>query len=441
MYRPATSLWLAYAGILATLLAWTVALELLSRTGLESPAYDGAALGLMALTSLLILLPAFAATGLPVWRAWRVVFDFAEGFPPTLAFVVGNLILWQRATGATSRSIGFFEVGISFRVRFLLLIVTATLISHLLGQDFVPLLWLYFGLGLTAVSLARIHEKAADAQSAGTPLPPRRLVQLLAAIAVTVAAAVLLSGVYTPAGIRRFLAWLGPLWRVVEFVLLGFLWLLGWLLNPFLEWLMPRLARILSNLGIDASTFALPQLTPDDRQDTFYLPPWVKTTLRDIGIGLAILAAVLLVVFFLILYLEKAQRPTARDEDELEGDENLTFGGGILRRGLAALRKAARLVQRYGIGRGLLAAISVQNIYANLCRLARRRGYGRQPAQPPDTYLPIMAQAFPDQEERLARITAAYMRVHYGERPVTFAELAGLRADYRVIREAQFEQE
>jgi hypothetical protein len=84
----------------------------------------------------------------------------------------------------------------------------------------------------------------------------------------------------------------------------------------------------------------------------------------------------------------------------------------------------------------LLAAISVQNIYANLCRMARQRGYPRHPAQPPDDYLPILSQAFAGQDEPLARITAAYMWVHYGDQPVTAAELAQLRQDYNRVRKS-----
>jgi hypothetical protein len=94
----------------------------------------------------------------------------------------------------------------------------------------------------------------------------------------------------------------------------------------------------------------------------------------------------------------------------------------------------ASLVGRFGLSRQLLAAISVQNIYANICRLARRRGYPRRPAQPPDDYLPILQQAFAGQEDALARITAAYMQVHYGDQPVSPLELGQLRRDYQQVR-------
>jgi len=96
-------------------------------------------------------------------------------------------------------------------------------------------------------------------------------------------------------------------------------------------------------------------------------------------------------------------------------------------------------VRRFGFGRQLLAAISVQNMYANLSRVASRRGYARHPAQPPDDYLPILVQAFGGHEEPLSRITEAYMRVHYGDQPVTRADLTQLRRDYDEARAAEQE--
>ena len=87
----------------------------------------------------------------------------------------------------------------------------------------------------------------------------------------------------------------------------------------------------------------------------------------------------------------------------------------------------------------MLAAISVQNMYANLCRMAGRRGYPRHPAHPPDRYLLRLVQAFGGQQEALARITSAYMRVHYGDRAVTVAELVQLRRDYENVRTAESE--
>ncbi|MEZ4660080.1 MAG: DUF4129 domain-containing protein [Caldilineaceae bacterium] len=114
----------------------------------------------------------------------------------------------------------------------------------------------------------------------------------------------------------------------------------------------------------------------------------------------------------------------------------IDLGGNLLQRGLDRLRDWAALWSRYGLSSQLLAAISIQNIYANLSRLARQRGYPRPLNQPPDQYLPTLALAFPTQDARLARITNAYMRVHYGDLPVDEGELSQLRSDYQQILEA-----
>jgi hypothetical protein len=163
------------------------------------------------------------------------------------------------------------------------------------------------------------------------------------------------------------------------------------------------------------------------------LPAWLLT---GIQVGAILLAAVL-ALGLLLLFLERVRLHPGRDEVEEEAAEDVTLGGGLLGQGVRWLKTMAGLVGRFGLSRQLLAAISVQAIYANLCRLARLRGHPRRPAQPPDAYLPVLARVFPGRDEGLARITAAYMRVHYGDQPVGPAELAQLRQDYQAIRTAE----
>jgi hypothetical protein len=140
-----------------------------------------------------------------------------------------------------------------------------------------------------------------------------------------------------------------------------------------------------------------------------------------------------------LLSLGRIRGGRRAEESEEELEEEITAGGGIMGRGLRWLRDRAGLVRRFGVGRELLAAISVQNMYANLSRLAGRRGYPRHPAQPPDRYLPELVEAFGGHQDALSRITIAYMRVHYGDRPVTIGELARLRKDYDQVRAADRE--
>ena len=46
-----------------------------------------------------------------------------------MGLIAINLVLWQRATSATSRDPSFFNVGVSFRLGMLLLIAGAGLLS------------------------------------------------------------------------------------------------------------------------------------------------------------------------------------------------------------------------------------------------------------------------------------------------------------------------
>jgi hypothetical protein len=428
-----------FIGLFGGLLVLILSLELLNRLRIDSPGYELAVLGLVLLSSLLLVrFCLYADMPIGDFRWLHNIFDTLFNFPqrlgPELVLILTNSFLWQRAANATSRDLGFFGVGVNFRLGLLLLILTANLVNFFTDQNATIFLWLYLGLGLTAVSLARTHEKAAGAQSTGTLLPLPRLAQLLLTVGLTVGAIAWLSLFYTPTRIKTALSWLKPLWAVLEPVLWFLLQVLFWLLEPIVAWLALLLRQLFANLHwerIEELLDSLGENSPfepiaEQNGAIVTLPPWAWTALRYIGT----LLAITLVLGLVLLFLDRVRTRPAQDEAEEESGEKITLGGDTLARGMRWLRDMAGLVRRLGLSRQLLAAISVQNIYANLCRLARRRGYPRHPAQPPDDYLPVLAEAFDGQEEILARITAAYMRVHYGDQPVSDAELAQLREDY-----------
>ncbi len=440
-YRGAPAPLASFAILFVGLLAWMLALELLSLAGVQSPLYDVVALSAMAVIGLLlvrlVLYPGWPGLSLGwIGRAVSETANYRAGLiPPALMLIGFNLLLWQRATVATSRDLSFFSVGVAFRSGMLLLFAGGAVCAAVREVNLLPLLLTYFVLGLTAVALARISEKASEAQSAGATMTSRRLLQVLLAIGGTVGLIGVLAQGYTPEGVRGFLRLLNPLWQLLRPLLLALLFVLARLLDPVLIWLEQVVVRLLgSEAGFPEiatpATGAGQQPAPGAPASS-WLGPLLIDVLIAIGIALAALA--LLVV--LLLYLERVGRFGTRAEAEDEDGEAITLGGGILSRGLASLRNASRLLRRFGFSRQLLAAVSVQNIYANLCRLAGRQGHPRPPAQPPDDYLATLTRVFPDHEPALARITAAYMRVHYGDQPVTPAELTQVRADYRVVRD------
>ncbi len=437
-----------FCRLLAAVLLWILSLELLNRWRVESPWYQLVVACLVLLSTLAVVriwLHYDGALGDLSWLQSTIaaVFNFHQGLRPELVLVLTNLLLWHRATSATSRSLDFFNVGVSFRLGILLLILGGGLLMHVTGHDATILFWVYLGLGLTCVALARIRDKATSAGSAGRSMSGAKMAQLGAAVLLTVGGAAGLSLAYTPSTIKAALGWFGPLWRalcillepvgtvilrLLEVIINGLHWLLSHLLvgmnMEFLEDLRERFAELLA-------------LT--ERSDTagLTLPPWLMTVLRYGGAVLGLL----IIMGAILLSLERVRAGLRAGETEEEVAEEITLGGGTLGRGLRWLRDKAGLVRRFGVGRDLLAAISVQNMYANLCRLAGQRGYARHPAQPPDGYLPVLEEAFGGHLGALSRITIAYMRVHYGDRPVTIGELARLRRDYDEVRTAQHEEE
>jgi hypothetical protein len=445
LYRRMPFIWAAYGLLLGALLAWILVLDLLNRTQVASPIYQIIVLGLIAITSLAILVLSPGAAALS--RGPAGLLDFRSGIAVGVALALTSLFLWQRATSATSRDLSFFNVGVSFRLGLLLLILGGAIAGALVpapgqpaGQNLLPLLWLYLGFGLASVALARIDEKASEAQSAGRPLPLRRMVQLLLTIGVTLGIAGLLSRVYVPENIGRVLGLLVPVWRLIRPVAVAVGMLLLKLLGPLLEWLVTWLRAIFERGWTELQPVQT-EMAPSAEAESGILerlPSSLTSALGNILLVLGILVAAGLVIGFFLLYLDRVRRRNrAPAEEEEEGAEPVTMGAGLLNRGAQTLRGLAGLVRRFGVSRQLLAAVSVQNIYANLCRLARQRGYPRRPAQPPDAYLQVLTQAFAGHEEALERITAAYMRVHYGDRPVSMDELSTLRADYRAVREKE----
>jgi len=426
----------AFGGLFGVLLAWMLALEFLNHLAVDSPLYELSVLALILLTSLLMV-RFWLYPGTPAgdfhWLGNMVyaLFNFDQGVQLEWVLILANLFLWQRAISATSRTVTFFRVGFNFRMGTLLLIVGASLLSYFSAQNVSSLIWAYFGLGLTAVALARVRDKATVAQSVGRALPPRRLAQVFLSVGLTVGIAAWLSLFYTLDKLKAFLRWSNPLWTALERVLWWALALVFIPLEPLLRWLM-EISRhidwdgVMEMIGGEGETLFEPghvQPSPE------MLMVW--TVVRYIAIGLVIV----LILGFVLLYLKKIDRSQLGEDTEEESEETITLGGGMLNRGVQWLRDVSNLVKRYGLSRQLLAAISVQNIYANLCRMANRRGYPRHRAQPPDDYLPALNKAFgPEAEEALSRITWAYMRVHYGDKPIGVAELTQLQRDYHLVR-------
>ena len=436
-----------YGVVFGVLLAWVLTIEVMNRFIRRSPHFEVAVTALIGLTSLLglrlivYLHRAWFDLTWPI-HALQALIDLEHGLALEWVVILLNFFLWLRATNATSREIDFWNVGLSFRMGMLLLIVGGGLLYQYGAVNGMVFLWLYFTFGLTAVALTRINEKATDMRSVGPLLPPNRLAQLLLMVAGTMTLTLWLTTFYNPETLRSLIRWSLPLLELLGRVVFVIVTTILWLLGPILLWIGQLFVNLFALLDfsmladtIESFRQALAATTAENTNEPsrFAVPGWVWVLLRYVGVTVFLVFCVGLIVIF----LDKIRPQSARDEAETTDHEAVTFGGNALQEGLAWLGDLARLVGRYGVGRQLLAAISVENIYANLCRIARKQGYPRHPAQPPDAYLATLSQVFMDQEAPLARITISYMRVHYGGRTLTPAEVEQVRADYDLVRKSR----
>ncbi len=431
------------------LLAMIVAIDLLGRSRFSDQHYRLAIVALVLLTGLLgVRLLLYRGTD-PLSLRWLAetvdgIVNFHEGLRPGAFLIFFTGFLWLRASSASGRLTTFFSVGLSFRLGVLLLLLGGGVLAMRFPGQIATTTWLatiFVALGLLAVSLARSDEKAEGAAgSTGASLPWDRLAQLALAVGLTVALSLALADFFAPDRIRAILAFFDPLWNLLGNLFMLLLLALGVALEKIIGWLYAWLAPLLADadlartLGEAFSRLALPLETPQDQLPEGGPPSEALLTLLRAGFVIGLLALLLGIVYVLVV---RRRGRSQTEEEEIAAVEKVSFGGDALRRGWRRLRNLAGLVRRYGLGRELLDAISVENLYANLCRLARQRGQPRQPSEPPDDYLPRLALAFPNQEEGLSIITEAYMRVYYGEQTVSGEELERLRGVYENVRKAE----
>lgn len=418
------------------LLFYLLCADLLNRWRIASPLHEVAMIGTVVVTALL-LVRLLVYPALPLWNLWwlaavgRAIFDVVPEGMVIIFLLVVNLFLWVRVGAATDRDLTFFSVGVSFRLGMLLALLGNTLLILVAQRSVTTALtyfWLFFAFGLLAVAVARIDEKSIGAaQSTGAALPWQRFGQLLVMIGATMGVVFEGAQIFTPVNVRTVLGWFSPLWNLLGTVAMWLFYTLFWLLVPLLERLIEYIRALLSNLE---------PAQPLEQNAPVAAAPPDPMTLSEMVQAFAIVryclvtgVIVLIVLLLLILFVRIRQRGVG-EEQEQAAQEGLALGGNPFNR----LRDLGRLLRRYGLGPGLLAAISVQNIYANVSRLAGRRGYPRTAAQSPDEYLPQLQAAFPGEIEKLVRLTAAYMRVHYGDQPVAQEELNQLREDYKLLQ-------
>ncbi len=360
--------------------------------------------------------------------------DMDHGLQPEMVILLTNLFLWLRASWAAGRNLTILGVSNTFKATFLLLLL-ATIATVIKPRVVVPVgfVAVFLALGMVALTTAQGMERALRSQAIGAPFPLSRAAQLLGMVGIFLALA-WAAATGLPRPIHAVLGWIPGVVEGIVVALQIILVVSVIASAEFGRW-------IGSLLGIrqaegDATQGVSYQQMAEELQQQYetgggqsrILPPWALLLIRFLPLILILLAAI--VVFWLVARRARRRAQSAETEETSSDFDQSDF----LKDGLTQLRNLAGMIKRFGVSRQLLAAISVQNIYANLCRIAAQAGYPRAPSTPPDAYLPVLNTVFAGHEPALRAITDAYMRVYYGDHPLTTRELAGLQAEYRRIR-------
>jgi len=428
-------------GLWGILLVLMLVANALSLRQIDSPLFELAVLAAILLMSLLVV-RLYVFWGEPVLSGEWLAVIFTDNDPRRIeVFLTLGVMayLWWRGVTLLQREIGFFIIGLDFRKGVLGLILGVILYSELVGRSPTLFIYTFFFFSLMAVALGRIEDKMRTRGDAGPGLPPDWLPILSAASASVLLLAAALHAVWN---LRSF-AWLGKiispyasgLIRILEPLILAFLSLF----EPIFQWLINF---IQSHTGPNSSQNPLITMPPTAAEvfgqngelPSSQIPLWFIILFRYI---IPILVTVV-VLAILVIWLDRRRKSRhslhSNEKREMVAAKERLGVKEFLGPGLKRLRDWAGLVGRYGLGRRFYAAVSVRHLYANLQRLAAKRGYARLPAQTPNDYLPLLIQAFPGQEEALQRLTEAYNAVEYGHLMISDQAWQQLQADWESLQ-------
>jgi hypothetical protein len=195
-----------------------------------------------------------------------------------------------------------------------------------------------------------------------------------------------------------------------------------------------RISEFLATLSDLANRFLqfVQSLFGPETQDFEFRLPFVKPL---------VLWSVL--IFIILMILAALTIRVGRHRLENEETEQIAGRAEMLEQFRQSLRKRLqkmrdRLAQlsRWRRPGQLLAAARVRRIYWNLMRLSSRLGSPRPESLTPLEFLPTLASLFPDLKDDLADITAAYLRVRYGELSETLQEVELVEAAWRRVLSA-----
>lgn len=353
--------------------------------------------------------------------------------PELLVFLL-VLFLWWRGLVLAQRRLDSESVAFRFRLGLLLIAGSTALAGSVLSWPYHRFVFIFFFASLLGIALARAEEVGEQYGGSQSPFGLGWLMTL----AVAGLAVLLLAGgvaaLLTPDNLTLVLV---PALFVLRILLFGLVYVMAWIAQIVIA---PLLALFQQQELLRSLREALGRIAPPEAPrmegdlDGLTMAPEQLAIARTVGVVLGVLALLLVVVSSLRrLRLRAAGRRDEERESVWDGVHLRRGLDGLLRRGRRRLDEAAAALGHSRLGL-LFAALTIRRIYAHMGALAAEKGYPRLAYQTPYEYLPALEKAFPDHREEAARVTEAYIAVHYGELPERAEDLAHVQAAWDAIR-------
>ncbi len=346
------------------------------------------------------------------------------------AALVGMVLLfWWRGLALAGRPISVEAVGYYFRAGVLLMAITVALVARLGRWSSIPFVLGYFFLGLVAVALTRAEEVGRWRTGLPFPFSAGWLLSIATAAGAAILIAIGLISLFTGENLVQVLSRLGPIWRIVSYLIAGLLTLVVILLTPLITAIANWLVQIAQDANVE-----MPDLSLEPAVEVLPGEP-SNLPVIDWGLYEPILRGLLIAFAILVVALAFGQLWRARSQLGAVSTETVrgrtAIGAGLADRARKGLRS---LVGQIGFLNRWYTAASIRRIYAQMVATASSRGYPRADSETPFEYLTTLMGAWPDLSSQFGAITHAYVRVHYGELPETEEELEAIRTAWKEIQ-------
>jgi hypothetical protein len=373
-------------------------------------------LGIYSLLSILVYPDMGLSLGEIVEQTLVSLENIMERIPEGFIVILMCIYLWWR--GLAISSMGTLEIRATER-KFRLGILTLAAFGIIFRGEqinyLISALPIYFASGLLAVTFSRTSSLGRGITAYRLPYTGRWFLGMTIITGFTIAA-----GFVTSRFLQSEVAY-----SVYGFIsqyfnkLISFLEVLLFPVVEFFVFLAEKVIDFLSRYIDPASIKEIvdqieeqptPELPFEQGEPLFRLPPE------------AIAAIVLVLLAGLVILLARRANQQQRYAVPMIEDGGDTVRQpermqSRIRKWLDQVREGIETIQKFGIGRRMIAATIIRRIYTLLLHTAADLGHPRHIAETPYEFQLKLSQLFPHHVEQIGLITNAYVQVRYGEIP------------------------